>query len=388
MMKLTTSIFRTLVIGFATTCGSVFAAEPGIDPTRMANSIPLTELAVQNLGIQTVEAVRRDFETTVFAIGRIEDIPANRSVLSSRIAGRIHEVSVTVGDRVESGQVLAVVESRQPGNPPPRIPLKATSLGVVVESHIRPGQPVEPANKLLDVVDRSEMWAVAKIPEQEASKIVPGTRARITIPALGGELIEAGLERYGISADRQAGSIEGIFRLPNLEGRLLPGMRVEFAIITGSRENILSVPRESVQGDPTSRVVYVKDFELPNVFVKAPVQTGEKNDQHIEIVRGLFLGDEVVTTGAYALGYAGGNTGLSLKEVLDAAHGHEHNEDGSEITPEQKAAKKAEEKAAAGGDRGAGKYQKLLVIYGAVATLLWLAFAQMWWRARGRLAKS
>ncbi|MDA7523072.1 hypothetical protein N8535_01410, partial [bacterium] len=47
-------------------------------------------------------------------------------------------------------------------------------------------------------------------------------------------------------------------------------------------------------------------------------------------------GDEVVTRGAYPLAFAG-NGGISLKEALDAAHGHEHNEDGSEMTAAQKA---------------------------------------------------
>jgi len=50
----------------------------------------------------------------------------------------------------------------------------------------------------------------------------------------------------------------------------------------------------------------------------------------------LFPGDEVVTQGAYPLSFAG-KGGISLKEALDAAHGHEHNEDGSEMTADQQA---------------------------------------------------
>ena len=54
----------------------------------------------------------------------------------------------------------------------------------------------------------------------------------------------------------------------------------------------------------------------------------EKNDQFSEIVSGLSWND-VVINGAYSLNHAGSGSGLSLKEALDAAHGHEHNEDGS-----------------------------------------------------------
>jgi hypothetical protein len=60
------------------------------------------------------------------------------------------------------------------------------------------------------------------------------------------------------------------------------------------------------------------------------------NDKFGEVTSGLTAGDEVVTTGAYSLAYAGKGS-VSLKSALDAAHGHEHNEDGSEMTAGQKA---------------------------------------------------
>jgi hypothetical protein len=50
----------------------------------------------------------------------------------------------------------------------------------------------------------------------------------------------------------------------------------------------------------------------------------------VEIKSGLLPGDPVVVRGAYALAFAGkGST--SLKEAMDAAHGHAHAEDGSEL---------------------------------------------------------
>jgi hypothetical protein len=57
----------------------------------------------------------------------------------------------------------------------------------------------------------------------------------------------------------------------------------------------------------------------------------------VEVLGGLIVGDEVVTTGAYSLAFAGKGS-VSLKEALDAAHGHEHNEDGSEVTGAKKTA--------------------------------------------------
>lgn len=293
---------------------------------------------IKNLGIQyeTVEA--KDFERTIFAIGNIREVPQNHSVLSSRIAGRIIEVNAFEGDTVKKGDVLVKVESRQPGSPPPVIELKAPRDGLVVTSHIRLGEPVEPSNELLDIIDLQEVWATAQVPEDTISQIKPGTKAHIRIPALGGESIDGTLLRFDPKANQTGGTIGAIFRVPNNDIRLRPGMRAEFSIVTSSRKNVMAVPREALQGDAANRVVYVKHVELKNAFTRLPVQTGEKNDRYVEIISGLLEGDEVVTTGSYSLSFASGS-GISLKEALDAAHGHEHNEDGSEMTPEQLAAK-------------------------------------------------
>jgi len=358
-------------------------AEEAIDPGRAANTIILDEMGVKNLRIEIEPVEEQAFETTVFAIGRLEETPDSRSAVSSRISGRAVKVNAFLGDYINKGDILVEVESRQPGSPPPVIPLKATQNGLVIESHVKVGQPVEPDAELLDISDRSVMWAVAKIPEKEAAKVKVGTPARIRIPALGGEPIEANLKRFGIAADRQAGTVEGIFELPNQGGELQPGMRVEFSIIVESRQDVMSVPRAALQGDPSKRVVFVKDFDLPNAFVKAPVQVGEQNDGFVEILGGLFPGDEVVTQGSYSLGFAGGGS-ISLKEALDAAHGHEHNEDGSEMTPEQKA---AEEAAKAGPGTEGGKMSTPLLIYAGVATLAWIVFAQLYWSARKAASK-
>lgn len=351
-------------------------AEDAIDTDRAANTVILDEIGVKNLRIEMVPVSEETFESTVFAIGRIEEIPATRSALSSRIAGRIVELNAFIGDEVKAGQVLAKVESRQPGNPPPTIELRALQGGTVVDSHSRIGEPVEPDSDLLDISDRSKLWAVAKIPEPEASAIVPGTRARIRVPALGDEVIEAKLARFGVEANREAGTIEGIFEIDNSNGKLQPGMRVEFSLITGVRKDVMSVPRSSVQGNPTKRVVFVEDFELPNTFVKAPVVLGEQNDTHVEVISGLFPGDEVVTRGSYSLSFAGSGSGMSLKEALDAAHGHEHNEDGSELTAEQKAEKEAANRAASGGGGSVPLWAWLVAGWAAIATIIMLILAQ------------
>ena len=343
--------------------------------------IILDASGVANLRIQTVEVEARDFETTVFAIGRIEEIPSKHSVLSSRVAGRVIELHAFEGDAIASGDVVATIETRLIGDPPPQVQLKAPQGGLVVNSHIRLGQPVQPDVELMDISDRSSMWAIAKIPENEAARVQVGSHAHIRVPALGQSLFEATLVRFGVNADRGAGAVEGIFLLENKDGRLRPGMRVEFAVVLDSRADVLAVPRASIQGGPANRVVFVKDFDLPNAFLRVPVVIGERNDRFVEVLSGLFPGDEVVTQGSYSLGFAGGGQNISLKEALDAAHGHEHNEDGSELTDADKA-KRAETRHDHGGGGATHTLSLLLMIYAGGLTLLVLVASQRWWSQR------
>lgn len=302
-----------------------------------SNTIILDQTGVRNLRIETVEAEETDFEETVFALGRIAEIPENHAVLSSRISGRVTGLSAQEGDSVEKGQILVRVESRQPGNPPPTIELRSPISGLLVESHIRIGEPVEPDKEMLDISDLGEVYAIARVPESQAAKLAAGSTAHIKVPALGDEMIDGTMIRFGTTADRESGTIDAVFKVANPGLRLRPDMRAEFSIVLDKRSGVMSIPRAALQGDPSRRFVYVKDFEIPNAFIKTPVEVGEMNDRFVEITNGIFPADEVVTRGAYSLSFAGGGS-VSLKEALDAAHGHEHAEDGSELTPEKAAA--------------------------------------------------
>ena len=386
-MNTTHRIALALAALFSTT---VIATAEDAASEEDANFIPLDAAGVANLGIQIEIVKKRDFETTVFAIGRIEEIPANRSVLSSRIAGRAIEVGAFEGDYVKEGDVLVKVESRQPGNPPPTIALRAPKAGLVIESHVRLGEPVEPSAELLDISDRTKMWAIAKIPEREASRVGPGTDARIHIPALGDQPITATLLRYRVAADRQAGTVDGIFEIDNPDGKLSPGMRAEFSLIVSTRSGVTSIPKIAIQGGPSNRVVFTRHLAIDNAFNRIPVKLGEQNDRYVEILGGLFLHEEVVTEGSYSLGFAGAGTGMSLKEALDAAHGHEHAEDGSELSPEQLAANAAEKASAAGGHGPAGNPTVTLAlkIYAASITLLFLIALQQLWNSRKKKSQS
>jgi membrane fusion protein, heavy metal efflux system len=286
--------------------------------------------AVANLRLEFANAETISFEETVFALGRIEARPGASASVTSRIPGRVIQLSVLPGDAVARGAEVARIESRLPGDPPAIVAATAPISGTVAALHVAPGDPVEPERAFLEIMDLSEVEAVARLPETAVGRARPGTRARLRLVAYPEETFTSTLVALGSLADPGSGTVAARFRLPNADGRLRPGMRVEFTVVTATRDNILAVPRDAVQSAGASRFVFVRAPGLAHGFVRTPVVTGTANDTHVEIVRGLAPSAEVVTRGSYSLSFAGEGS-ASLKEALDAAHGHEHAADGSEL---------------------------------------------------------
>jgi membrane fusion protein, heavy metal efflux system len=304
---------------------------------RAAPDLILDEVSVAHLNLEFAEAEETTFEETVFALGAIEVLPGKRAVVSSRIPGRAFSVLALPHQQVEEGDEVAWIESRQPGDPPPVVKLEAPIAGFISKINLAPGQPVSPEDELMEIVDLDTVEAVASVPQHLAAQLKPGLTAHIRLQALPNQVFEAKLAHLAIEADATAGTLAAAFHVANPEHRLRPSMKAEFSIVVSQRENVLSIPRSALQGDPAQRFVYVKDYDLKNAFVKAPVRLGAQNDRFIEVLGGLLPGDEVVTRGGYALAFAGKGS-VSLKEAMDAAHGHPHNEDGTEMTQEQLAA--------------------------------------------------
>lgn len=352
---------------------------------RAANTVILDKTGVENLRIETVTVEEADFEESIFALGRLETIPDRVAAVTSRVPGRISELTAIPGQQVKAGDVVARVESRQPGNPPPTIALEAPLGGMVTQLEARLGDPVEPDRALLEIADLSRLYAVARVPEHYAGRMKPGARSHIRVSAVPEQEFTGTLLRFGTSADVESGTIDVIFTLPNESGLLRPGMRAEFSIVLNLRQNVMSVPRAALQGDAADRFVWVKDFDLPYAFIRTPVVVGQINDRSAEIVNGLFPADDVVTRGAYSLAFVGGGS-ISLKAALDAAHGHEHNEDGSELTPEQKKAKAETGQSGQGGSgSGSGSGNPFWMIVSGVLFVL-LAVSQVRGRKHGGAA--
>src|SRR3712207_8479090 len=76
---------------------------PGEPEAAATGPVTLTDEAIKNLGVQTVEAKVAPLQRTIGMIGRIEGLPERLAKIAPRTEGRVAEILVKLGDRVNAG---------------------------------------------------------------------------------------------------------------------------------------------------------------------------------------------------------------------------------------------------------------------------------------------
>jgi len=254
-----------------------------------------------NLGLALVEAAIRPVESTLAVIGEIAPLPDRAGAVTSRIAGRVTWIGVAEGDSVRKGDPMVEVESLQLGDPPPRVRYNAPLSGRVVDRHVVPGDSVEPNAHLLMVADLAEVLVVGQLFEGQIGRVEIGQKARIRVPSYPDTVFEGVVERVGSALDATTRSLPVYVRVRNPEGKLLPKMPAELAVVVASTEAALAIPRGALLGEFGNEFVFVEEDPEQGLFKRAPVVRGLDDDQFVEIVDGVLPGDRVVTVGNYSL---------------------------------------------------------------------------------------
>ena len=283
--------------------------------------IAITAEAKTNLKLTVEEAELRTLEKTIMVIGQIEAIPSRSSAVTSRISGRVLDIKATEGERVKKGQPLIEVESRQVGNPPPRVQYEAPIDGVVTHRDVLLNDSVEPDKHLLEIVDMSEVYAEGQIFEGQIARVKAGQKVRISVESFPGEVFEGKVDLMSASLDPETRTLKVWARVPNPDGKLRPNMRATLNVVTDQADSVVAIPHSAVLGEAGNLFVFVQTDNAGLIYEKRPVVVGTKDDRYVEIMEGVFPSDKVVTLGNYQLQYVTAKKPAAKPSA--AADGHE-----------------------------------------------------------------
>jgi len=179
----------------------------------------------------------------------------------------------------------------------PQLPLVAPIAGIVAEVDAVLGESIESGALLATILDLSSVWAVAEVPESEASRVGAMSNARFR--PLGSEFaLETGSGPVHTSArvDATTRCLDVAFAVQNADGRLRAGMLCSFDLELRRIPDALSVPDSALAYEQGQPLVYaLVDGES---FVKRRLRLGLRDGARVQVLEGLAKGDVIVATRA------------------------------------------------------------------------------------------
>ncbi len=256
--------------------------------------VTLTKIQQASIGLETAKADARSLASVLPLYGRVMIDPDRHAHVTTRISGRVEQLLARVGDRVEKGQKLAVIQSRQLGDPPPTVDVFAPVSGVVNDRPATIGDSVEPNTELFHLIDLSKVIVVAQVYEEDVAKVKLDQTARIAALSYAAHDFAGKVVFLGLELGVETRTLPVWLAVDNPDGKLRADMFVQAAILLGEIPDTLVVPKAAVLTDGGEKFVFVRTGDT---FNRADVQTGAEDDRYVEIKDGLVPGDEVVVQG-------------------------------------------------------------------------------------------
>jgi cobalt-zinc-cadmium efflux system membrane fusion protein len=176
--------------------------------------------------------------------------------------------------------------------------MKSPFSGEVISRNVTLGQTVNKDQELFRVADLSNLVFEAQVPIKYISFL------KVAEP------VEIFCKRQDLSAtgtikfispvvDDQTRTVKIKVDVPNVDRKWIAGMTSAIRIKRQITNAEVVVPVESVHEIGDETVVFVKTE--PDVFEIRHVDVGEKSEKNIEIVDGLFPGEEVASQNSFSL---------------------------------------------------------------------------------------
>ncbi len=224
-----------------------------------------------------------------------------------RFSGIVREGRKHIGDTVEKGEVLAIIESNQSLQP---FEVRSQISGTVINGHLIVGEFVPDNQWVYIVADLSEVWADFFVPLRDRKGIVSGQKVRISSPA--GEAVTEGAISYlAPYADEksQAQLVRAV--IPNAKNEFLPGMFITGDVVLEERSVPVAVREQAIQRFREWDVVFVRDGDTYEV---RPVTLGHSDGGWVGITQGLSSSDEYVVENSF----------LIKADILKSGASHDH----------------------------------------------------------------
>jgi multidrug efflux pump subunit AcrA (membrane-fusion protein) len=288
-------------------------ATPKTAPTEKAekeehaDSVALSDAKIEAAGIELVKASTGVLRDSLLLNGIVQPNQESLVQITPRFPGIVRDVRKRIGDVVQKGDVLAVIESNQSLT---QYELKASLAGTVIDRQISLGEFVSEQKSAFVVADLSNVWVDFSVYRRDLKRVSMGDQVLID-PADGGPAIEAKVSYLSPvgSSDTQSAIARAI--VTNSDQRLRPGLFITGRLTLSAKKVPVAVKSSALQTVENRTVVFVRNGEK---FEARDVEVGDRDPHLIEILFGVLDGDL----------YAAQNSFIVKAEMTKGAGGDEH----------------------------------------------------------------
>lgn len=319
--------------------------------------ISIDPTTIQNMGVRTVGVVRGDLSRSIRTVGLISYEEPKQYVVNAKIAGWVEKLYVAeTGQQVQKGQKLLEIYSpelftaqqelllardnynslkdssfthivdsakrllnssrkrlqlwdvsheqitllEKTGQVKKTITLFAQYKGIVTEKTVNEGMYVKPGMPLLNLADLSKVWVLADIYEYQLPWVKVGQSVRVELPYVKDRSLAGHINYLYPFVEPKTRTIKARIELDNANFELRPDMYVTVYLNGEQLNNALIIPQEAVLYSGEKQTVFVA--QSGGRFEPRLVKTGLQGENgHIEILQGLFEGEQVVTSAQFML---------------------------------------------------------------------------------------
>jgi len=192
-----------------------------------------------------------------------------------------------------------IEELEQRGEPEDYVPVYAPRKGTIVAKNIVTGTAHKAGTTLLRIADLSRVWIDARVYDSELPLAQAGMKAIVTLPYLPNARYEAEVDYVYpyLQGETRAGRIR--LSLPNSDETLKPGMYAEVKLRADLGERLVD-PSEPATGTRAT-TLHDKALADPGFLQPRYIETGQRNEDYIEVTSGLEAGETVVTSGNFLI---------------------------------------------------------------------------------------
>jgi cobalt-zinc-cadmium efflux system membrane fusion protein len=255
--------------------------------------IQLTDTERQEFRIEVAEAGPGTVESVLSLPAEVRPNADRLAHIVPRYPGVVTEVRAHIGDRVEAGQVLAILESDESLA---SFELKTLISGTVIEKSITLGEAIDDRDVFV-IADLSTVWIDITIFQHDIEDVRVGQRVELSTTS--GRTHAQGAINYVtpiVDETTRTGTARVV--LENRGGAWRPGAFVIAKVIVGSTEVPVAVPHTALHVLDQQTVVFVA---TEDGFRPTPVVVGREGTRAVELTSGLSPGEHYVRDGGFTL---------------------------------------------------------------------------------------